>query len=201
MSGEDPLAYLRGEFPQAGASAAPGTPAGREGILVVVESREGSLASTSKEAVRQACALAAGLGTYVSGFLAPSAADSGEMRRLPVGKLYRSRLGGSFDATLKGMHSFLKDSEFQAVLLGESSWALALAPALSETLGVGLAGGVESLEADPSTGDLLATTSAFGGKLRRIWRLNTPKPHLFILTASAGGTLDLVSQDVPVEDL
>lgn len=201
MNGDDPLAYLRGEFPQAGASAAPGAPSKREGILVVVEVLGNDLTATSKEAVRQACSLAAGLGTYVSGYLAPGAADAAGVRKLPVGKLFRSAPADSFEATLKRVASFMKESEFQAVLMGESPWALAFAPALSESLGAGLAGGVEALEVDSSSGDLLATSTAYGGKLKRVWRLSAPRPHLFILSTAAAGSLELLSGDVPVEDV
>ena len=99
------------------------------------------------------------------------------------------------------MGAFLKESEFQAVVFGESAWSSALAPVLSEVLGIGLAAGVETLEVDSAGGGLLATASAYGGRLRRAFALTAPRPHLFVIAKAGEGTVDLVSQDVPVEDV
>lgn len=197
---EDPLAYLRGEIPQPSASGpAAAAPTSREGILVMVEAAGQDLTPTSREAVRQALRLASDLGAYVSGFwVGPEAAF---MRSVPVGKLFFRKAVESGDPEIEAITSFLRASQFQAVLFGESPWSVRMAPVLSERLERGLLSGLEFVDLDLASGELLGTGSAYGGRMRRQYRLTTPPPHFAVIAKAAEGLLDPAPSEIPIETL
>lgn len=137
------------------------------GILVIAEVRDGRLADITAEMIGAASALKPGLGgPLVVGVIAEAAeALAADANLEGVDEVLTVKAPGAFDAAIheEAALSLARAREPRLVLIGHTASGMAFGPALAARLGSGFGADVLALGLDG--GELVATRSAYGGKV------------------------------------